>query len=74
MMGTYTHKTPEERAVFTYQAMAYKLGKKDNKDDILDASAYGEDVRTEHWHLIRNNKVHLVDHSNSAVVIDNTPF
>lgn len=72
--SNYYHETPEERALFQWQAMAYKLGKKDNKDDILDAQSYGLDVRAEYWHLIRNNKVFLIDKQAASVVIDNTPF
>ncbi len=63
------------RAMWIWQAMKYKLGKKDNKDDILDAGAYGLDVRNEYWHLVTNlrNKLHALDHS-VHVVEDNTPF
>ena len=73
-LKTYVHKNPEEKAIFTWQAMAYKLGKKENKDDILDAQAYGIDVRKEYWHLIRNNLRDKRLHSNARVVNDNTPF
>lgn len=73
-LGTYKHKNLEERALFTWQAMQYKLGKADNKDDILDAQAYGLDVRTEYWHLIGNNIRKLISYPDATVVDDNTPF
>jgi hypothetical protein len=63
------------KATYVWQAMKYKIGKKDNKDDILDAVAYGLDVRNEYWHLVKNNKAAgkwLV--SNVGVVGNNTPF
>lgn len=74
LAGNYWHKTAEERALFQWQAMAYKIGKKDNKDDILDAQSYGLDVRSEYWHLIRNNKVQIGHNQEARVISDNTPF
>lgn len=63
----------EARALFMWQASKYKIGKKDQKDDILDGCAYGIDVRAEYWHLIRNlRKSNLA--GKAQVVIDNTPF
>lgn len=64
------------RALWLWQAMKYKIGKKDNKDDILDAPAYGLDVRNEYWHLVKNLKqsgMFLLE-GTSSVVEDNTPF
>lgn len=72
--GNYTFKTPEERALFTYQGMAYKIGAKDNKDDILDAVSYGEDIRQEYWHLLSNNKRLLQKYPDAKVQTNNTPF
>lgn len=60
--------------VFLWQAMQYKIGKKDNKDDILDACAYSLDVRTEYWALITNLKAYARFRSQIEVVTDNTPF
>ncbi len=62
------------RGAYVYQAMKYKLGKKDNKDDILDACAYGIDVRKEYWHLITNLRATGKFASTAAVQVDNTPF
>jgi len=52
---------------------AYKLGKSDNKDDLLDACAYGEDVKNEYWDKIKLSTSRLID-SECAVVKNNTPF
>ena len=65
------------KAQYIWQAMKYKLGKKDNKDDILDGVAYGLDVRNEYWHLVKNLKTigsWSFSQTESQVVIDNTPF
>jgi len=68
----YIHS--EARAVWLWQAMKYKIGKDKNKDDILDATAYGLDVRAEYWHLVTNlRKANLLLVS-PGVVLDNTPF
>ena len=63
------------KATYVWQAMKYKIGKKENKDDILDCVAYGLDVRNEYWHLVKNMKsagrwlVH-----DAKVIGNNTPF
>lgn len=65
------------KAIFVWQAMKYKIGKKKNKDDILDAVAYGLDVRNEYWHLIKNLRtagMWLPHSSTSGVQDNNTPF
>lgn len=62
------------RAAYVFQGMQYKLGKKDNKDDILDACAYGIDVRKEYWHLITNLRATGRWASTAQVEINNTPF
>jgi hypothetical protein len=62
------------RSAFTWQAMKYKIGKKKNKDDILDAVAYGLDVRTEYWDLIRNLKAQGKWSVQATVLGNNTPF
>lgn len=50
--GNYYITDPATRRAFTWQASMYKIGKKKNKDDVLDACAYGLDVRNGYWHLI----------------------
>jgi hypothetical protein len=65
---------PQTRRDFTWQASTYKMGKTDNKDDLLDAAAYGLDVRNEYW-----DRITLLDHGfiidgECRVVSDNTPF
>ncbi|WCD44260.1 putative large terminase [Polaromonas phage Tiera] len=62
------------RAIYIFQAMKYKLGKKDNKDDILDACAYGLDVKTEYWHLITNLRNVGRWASEVRVIENNTSF
>ena len=66
---------PVTRRLFTWQASTYKIGKKDNKDDILDCIAYVQDIRNEYWELIINMK--RINQSLSGecrVVGYNTPF
>ena len=63
------------RAAYIWQAMKYKIGKKKNKDDLLDACAYGLDVRTNYWHLVKNLRtVGMLANSAATVVENNTPF
>lgn len=63
------------RRDYTWQASCYKVGKSDNKDDLLDAIAYGIDVRNEYWNRITNNKrIAKILEGSCAVVGDNTPF
>lgn len=66
---------PATRRDFIWQASLYKLGKSDNKDDLLDCVAYGEDVRNEYWHLLTNNKKNTMAlPPDCKVVGNNTPF
>lgn len=65
---------PTASASFIWQAMKYKLGLKKNKDDILDACAYGLDVRNEYWHLVTNRNTSSRRAIKAIVVEDNTPF
>lgn len=62
------------KSTFVWQAMKYKIGQKNNKDDILDACAYGLDVRNEYWHLVRNLKTKMITAPTARVVGNNTPF
>jgi hypothetical protein len=62
------------KSAFVWQAMKYKLGKKKNKDDLLDACAYGLDVRTEYWHLVKNLRTEHLYRQTAQVVHNNTPF
>lgn len=66
---------PVTRKEFIWQASLYKIGKRDNKDDLLDAISYGEDVRNEYWHLITNlNRIRGSVEGNCRVVGYNTCF
>jgi hypothetical protein len=62
------------RAVFIWQAMKYKIGAKKNKDDFLDACAYGLDMRNEYWHLIKNNRREEQFLLKAKVEDNNAPF
>lgn len=62
------------RPAFIWQATKYKLGKKKNKDDILDCCAYGLDVRTDYWQYITNIKNTGKWASEAKVITNNTPF
>ena len=72
--GNYTIACPATRADFVWQALAYKVGKKDNKDDLLDGCAYGLDIRNEYWHLIGLRAQLDAAYESAHVVLDNTPF
>ncbi len=69
----YLHD-PQTRRDFTWQASTYKLGKSDNKDDLLDACAYGLDVRNEYWHMISLLDFGLTIEGECRVLTNNTPF
>lgn len=71
--GTY-FIGPSVRAAYVWQATKYKIGAKKNRDDLLDACAYGQDIRNEYWHLVKNNLT-LPRYTTHAVVVgNNTPF
>ena len=72
--GSYIIHDPETRRDFTWQASLYKLGKKDNRDDLLDACAYGLDVRNEYWHQITKLDYGLTLDGECRVIGNNTPF
>jgi hypothetical protein len=73
--GNYYHLTPATRADFVWQAQKYKIGAKKNKDDLLDAEAYGLDVRNEYWHLVTNLRTKGITQIEGAhVVAANTPI
>ena len=57
-----------------WQASLYKIGKTDNKDDLLDAIAYGLDIRNEFWHLIKPPRLDRIIEGVCSVVGNNTPF
>lgn len=66
---------PSTRRDYVWQASLYKIGTKDNRDDLLDCVAYGLDVRNEYWHLIKNLKRTAITVDGECKVIgNNTPF
>jgi hypothetical protein len=56
-----------------FQALAYKIGKKNNKDDHLDAGAYGLDMKSNYWGVILSTQERAVD-DGARVIENNTPF
>jgi hypothetical protein len=73
-MNSYYLLGPEVRRDFIWQATMYKIGKKDNKDDLLDAISYGLDVRNEFWHLLTPPMRGSIFEGECKVVACNTPF
>lgn len=65
---------PATRRDYVWQGSMYKIGKKDNKDDLLDAIAYGLDIRNEYWHLLTPPRRGNVYEGEYHVVGNNTPF
>lgn len=67
--GSYYIHDPAARRAFNWQGSLYKLGKKNNRDDVLDAIAYGLDIRNEYWHLITSlsHQADKIDHSKCSV-------
>lgn len=65
----------DTRAAFVWQATKYKLGKRDNKDDLLDACAYGLDIRNEFWQYLKTPRAQrALPQEALQIVEDNTPF
>lgn len=64
----------EARQRYVFQALSYKIGKPNNKDDILDAAAYLEDVRSDHWDLVHSIRLNAPTQALASVVPNNTPF
>lgn len=64
----------EARLKILWQALAYKLGKKDNKDDWLDAGAYGEDMRSNYWEVLLSAVRTINQAPRPAVIGNNVGF
>jgi hypothetical protein len=65
---------PVTRRDFTWQASMYKVGKPNNRDDFLDACAYGQDVRNEYWQHISFLDHGITIEGTCRVIPNNTPF
>lgn len=73
--GSYYILDQKTRSDFVWQASMYKIGKRDNKDDLLDCIAYGLDIRNEYWNVISNlRRMRLTTEKEARVVPYNTPF
>lgn len=64
----------EIRLKILWQALAYKLGKKKNKDDWLDAGAYGMDMKANYWEEIIQTAIDVTPGPQARVLTNNTPF
>ena len=73
MQRTIIHD-PVTRRDFTWQASMYKVGKPNNRDDLLDACAYGQDVRNEYWQHISFLDHGITIEGTCRVIPNNTPF
>lgn len=63
------------RPAFVFQGMQYRLGKSDNKDDILDCDSYSLAVRNEYWHLVSTKRhVAIAPVMAAGIAVNNTPF
>jgi len=62
-----------DRQRFTWQATAYRLGKKKNRDDWLDSPSMGLEVRNTYWPLL-SVREHQQLGSQFRVQANNTPF
>jgi len=66
--GTYS-LSKEAKEQYLFQALAFRMDKTDNKDDILDACAYGIDIRNEyHQYLVSLYELSLESETNNNVV------
>lgn len=65
---------PITRRDFTWQASTYKVGKPNNRDDLLDACSYGQDVRNDYWQHISFLDHGLTIDGTCRVIPNNTPF
>ena len=73
--GSYYLLDPSTRSAFIWQASLYKIGKPNNRDDLLDAVSYGLDVRNEYWHLLVSPlDMGQVLQGEARVVPNNAPF
>lgn len=53
--GNWYFADDDARQRYIYQALGYKIGKKDNRDDILDTCAYIETIREpEYWAVVNS--------------------
>lgn len=71
--GEY-YLSAEVRPQYVWQAQKYKIGQKKNKDDLLDAVAYGLDVRNDYWEHVKNLRTSNAFLMQASVQGNNTPF
>jgi len=63
-----------DRAKFVWQATAFRIGRKDNRDDWLDCPAMGLEVRNQFSHMLKVRKDIRTGSKIARVRSNNTPF
>lgn len=72
---TWAIASLEARQRYIFQALSYKIGKNNNKDDILDTGAYVEEVRSsENWSIVYSVQLNSPNNLQAKAVGNNTPF
>jgi len=62
------------RTKILWQALSYRLDKKDNKDDWLDDGAYILDMRADYWDEVMQTSREINPMPQARVQMNNTPF
>lgn len=70
----YAFVRDADRARFVWQAAAYRISRKKNKDDWLDSPAMGVSIRNEFSHLLTIRRQELQRQQEARVRSNNTPF
>lgn len=71
--ASYT-MSPKAYTDWLFQALSFKTDRKDNRDDLLDASAYGLDVRSDYHPLLVSLYLRSSSTKPRARVMDNNSF
>ena len=71
---SYSFLRPQDRAKFVWQATAFRIAKKQNKDDWLDCPAMGLEVRNQFANLLSVRRAVFTFNGQARVISNNTPF
>lgn len=75
LAGDWFFMETEARQRYIYQALAYKIGKPKQRDDILDACAYIEEARRpEHWEQVLKFPLNELLENSGILCGEETPF
>ncbi len=75
LQGSWFFMDSDARQRYIYQALAYKIGRPKQKDDILDACAYIEEARRpEHWSIINSLPLNGLSEESGILCGELTPF